>query len=198
MSRAKKNTGNPSPILVRRQGSVAELKLNRPECLNAFNGELATDLGRALTQVSKDKSVRAVILRGEGRAFSSGGDLKLFHDLLPRADRGFQKISGLLNRAIQTIRSMPKPVIAGIHGPAFAAAFGLSLSCDLILATQSAKFSASYINIALTPNGSATVYLPRLIGWHRAAECFFYGAGPECPRGLRLGNCKSHRERRGV
>jgi 2-(1,2-epoxy-1,2-dihydrophenyl)acetyl-CoA isomerase len=99
----------------------------------------------------------------------------MFHDHLPRADRVFRKISGLLNGAIRMIRTMPKPVIAGIHGPAYAAAFGLALSCDLILASESARLSASFINIALTPNGGATIFLPRLMGWRRAAECFFTG-----------------------
>ena len=162
-------------VLFKKIGAVAELSLNRPEALNVFNVELATALGKSLARVAKDRSIRCVILKGEGRGFSAGGDLKMFHRLLPRADLGFKKISQLLNQAIQTIRTMPKPVIAGIHGPAFAAAFGLSLSCDLILASQNAKLSASYINIALTPNGSATLYLPRLVGWHRANELFFTG-----------------------
>ncbi len=162
-------------ILLKQENHMAEICLNRPESLNAFNVSLATELGKILGQVAKDKKIRAVILRGKGRAFSAGGDLKMFHEMLPRADRGFQKISSLLNHAVQTIRKMPKPVIAGIHGPAYAAAFGLALSCDLILASESAKFSASYINVALTPNGSATIYLPRLVGWHRAAELFFTG-----------------------
>ncbi len=162
-------------ILLTQREQIAEIRLNRPDALNAFNVELATELGRALTKVAKDKNIRAVILRGEGRAFSAGGDLKMFHQLLPRADVGFKKISSLLNQAIKAIRTMQKPVIAGIHGPAFAAAFGLSLACDLILASESAKLSASYINIALTPNGSATVYLPRLVGIHRASELFFTG-----------------------
>lgn len=162
-------------VLITKKDSVAEIRLNRPETLNALNVELSEALGTALASTAKDKGVRAVILRGEGRAFSAGGDLKMFHQHLPRADRAFRRISGLLNKAIRSIRTMPKPVIAGIHGPAYAAAFGLSLACDLILASESARLSASYINIALTPNGSATIYLPRLVGWHRAAECFFTG-----------------------
>ncbi|MFO1518655.1 MAG: enoyl-CoA hydratase-related protein [bacterium] len=158
-----------------REGAVAEIRLNRPEALNAFNVELAEELGRALNRAAKEKEVRAVVIRGEGRAFSAGGDLKMFHRMLPRADRGFHKISALLHSAVKTIRTMPKPVIAGVHGPAFAAAFGLTLACDLILASESSTFSASYINVALTPNGSATLYLPRLVGCHRASELFFTG-----------------------
>jgi 2-(1,2-epoxy-1,2-dihydrophenyl)acetyl-CoA isomerase len=162
-------------IRVKKEGSVAEIRLDRPKSLNAFNIELATELGTALQQVAKDSSIRAVILRGEGRAFSAGGDLKMFYEELPKPDRAFKKISGLLHGAVKTIRAMPKPVIAGVNGPAYAAAFGLALSCDLILASESAKFSASFINIALCPNGSASFYLPRLIGFHRATECLFTG-----------------------
>src|SRR5262249_53848005 len=98
-------------VLLKQEGSVAEIRLNRPQSLNAINVELATDLGRALKRLSEDSSVRAVILRGAGRAFSAGGDLKMFHEHLPRADRVFRKISGLLNQAIRMIRTMPKPVI---------------------------------------------------------------------------------------
>lgn len=170
----KKKSRSPY-VLLQKKGAIAEIRLNRPESLNAFHVELATELGRALKTVSQDSSVRAVILRGEGRAFSAGGDLKMFHGMLPRADKGFRKISAVLNQAIRTIRTMPKPVIAGVHGPAYAAAFGLTLACDLIVASEFARFSASYINVALTPNGGATIYLPRLIGWHRAAEMFFTG-----------------------
>ncbi len=155
------------------QGSVAEIRLNRPEVMNAFNIELATELGEALKMLAQDKSIRAVILRGEGKAFSAGGDLKMFHANLPKVAPTFRKITTLLNEAIHLIRTMPKPVIAGVHGPAFAAAFGLTLACDLILASESTQFSASYLNIGLCPNGSASLFLPRLVGFHRANELFF-------------------------
>lgn len=154
-------------------GEIAEIRLNRPEAMNAFNIELATELGRALKLAAEDKKIRAVILRGEGKAFSGGGDLKMFHAKLPKPAATFRKITTLLNQAIHLIRTMPKPVIAAVHGPAFAAAFGLTLSCDLIFASESAKFSASYLNIALCPNGSASLFLPRLVGFHRANEMFF-------------------------
>lgn len=155
------------------QDSVAEIRLNRPDQMNAFNVELATELGLALKEVAQDTKIRAVVLRGEGKAFSAGGDLKMFHATLPKPAPAFRKITTLLNSAIHWIRTMPKPVIAGVHGPAFAAAFGLTLSCDLILASESARFSASYLNIALCPNGSASLLLPRLVGFHRANELFF-------------------------
>ncbi len=171
----KKAPVSDSSILITQKESVAEIRLNRPEVLNAFNVDLAENLGSTLKKVSKDKSIRAVILRGEGRGFSAGGDLKMFHQMLPRADLGFRKISALLNQAVIEIRTMAKPVIAGVHGPAFAAGFGLILSCDLILASKSATFSASFIQRALTPNGSSTIFLPRMIGLRRANECFFTG-----------------------
>jgi len=172
---AKKIKETWDTLLLKREGAVAQILLNRPESLNSFDIPLATELGAVLKKLAKDTKVRAVILRGAGRAFSAGGDLKIFHGMLPRADRGFRKISQLLHGAVQTIRTMPQPVIAGVHGPAHAAAFGLTLACDLILASEAAQFSASYINMALTPNGSATIFLPRLVGWHRASELFFTG-----------------------
>lgn len=155
------------------KGAVAEIRLNRPEAMNAFNIELATELGQALKRAAQDKAVRAVVIRGEGKSFSAGGDLKMFHAQLPQPAPAFRKITNLLNAAIQSIRTMPKPVVVGVHGPAFAAAFGLTLACDLIVASHSARFSASYLNIALCPNGSASLFLPRLVGFHRANELFF-------------------------
>ncbi len=174
MPKSKKDT-KLNLIKYQVQDAVAEIRLNRPELLNPFNIELATQLGIALQKVADDKKIRAVLIRGEGKAFSAGGDLKMFHSLLPRADKGFQKISSLLGQAILLIRKMSKPVIAGVQGSAFAAGFGLTLACDLILAAESAKLSASFINMALTPNGSSTIYLPRLVGFHRANEMFFTG-----------------------
>ena len=162
-----------STVMLNVLGNVAEIRLNRPEAMNAFNVELATELGQALKEVALDKKVRAVILRGEGKAFSAGGDLKMFHAQLPKPAAAFRKITTLLNGAIHLIRTMPKPVIVGVHGPAFAADFGLTLSCDLIVASHSARFSASYLNIALCPNGSASLFLPRLVGFHRANELLF-------------------------
>lgn len=160
---------------LRYYNAVAEICLNRPEVMNAFSIELATELGRALKQVAQNKKVRAVVIRGAGKAFSAGGDLKKFYAALPKVSPLFSKVSALLNTAIQSIRNMSKPVIAGVHGPAFAAAFGLTLACDVILASESAKFSASYSNIALCPNASASIYLPRIVGFHRANELFFTG-----------------------
>src|SRR3990167_9887043 len=146
-----------------RRESVVQISLNRPDCLNAFNQELAIELVSALQQISKDRAVRAVILRGEGKAFSAGGDLKMFYEKRKKAAPLFRKISQCLNQAIKLIRTMPKPVLIGVHGPAYAAGFGLALSGDLILASESAKLSASFINIALCPNGSSSLYLPRLV-----------------------------------
>ncbi len=169
----KKKIKELSLIQMTRREAVVEISLNRPDCLNAFNVNLATQLGQALQQVAKDRSVRAVIIRGEGKAFSAGGDLKMFYENKKNASPLFKKISSLLNQAVKIVRTMPKPVIVGIHGPAYAAGFGFALSADLILVSESAKLSASFINIALAPNGSSSLFLPRLVGWRRASECFF-------------------------
>ncbi len=162
-------------LLLEHQGPVVQVYLNRPETKNAFNMELAGELGEALREIAQDKNIRAVILRGKGGAFSSGGDLKMFHAALPKPAPAFRKISTLLNAAIKLIRGMPKPVIAGLQGPAYAAAFGLTLACDLIFASELATLSASYIKVALCPNASASLFLPRLVGFHRASEALLTG-----------------------
>src|SRR4029450_8657382 len=99
---ARKGKSKFQWVKLLQKGDLAEIRLNRPESLNAFHVYLAADLGLALKEVSKDKGIRAVILRGEGRAFSAGGDLKMFRELLPRARRSFRKLSPPCHQRIKT------------------------------------------------------------------------------------------------
>ncbi len=174
-------------ILKKREGPALTLILNRPEVHNAFNFELAKALAMALKEASKNKEIRVVVLRGAGKAFSAGGDLKVFQQNLKTSDQAFRKVSTYLNQAILQIRNMPQPVIAAVTGPAYAAAFGLALACDFVVATHGSTLSPSFINIALSPNASTTYFLPRLIGTRRATEALMRGKVFTASEALQLG-----------
>lgn len=174
-------------ILKKTEGRVLTLILNRPKAFNAFNLELAEALGAALQEAAADENVRVVILRGGGKAFSAGGDIKMFHKDLEAGSSEFRRVFPLLNDAIRAIRNLPKPVIAAVQGPAYAAGFGLALSCDLVVASHGSKLSPSFLNIGLAPNASSTFFLPRLIGWRRATEAFMRAEVFSATEALALG-----------
>ena len=162
-------------ILEKTEGACRTLIFNRPERLNAISIELAEGLRDALRQAAEDPQVRVVVLRGAGRAFSAGGDLQYLKTHRNNADQIFKTISHFLNEVAQIITTMPKPVVAAIHGPAFAAGFGGALTCDILVATKGSQLSPSFINIAIAPNASTTYFLPRILGPKIAAEAFIRG-----------------------
>jgi 2-(1,2-epoxy-1,2-dihydrophenyl)acetyl-CoA isomerase len=166
---------NNQAIHIEKSGPITTIFFNRPRAKNALNLELVSNLIQVLKAARDEKKTRVVVLRGKGNAFSAGGDLKHFHQHLTKSDQEFRKISSLLNKAVDLISTMPKPVLAAIEGPAYAAGFGLALACDILVASHNATLSPSFINIALSPNASSSYFLPRIIGIRRATEAFFTG-----------------------
>lgn len=146
--------------------AVAILTLNRPAAANAISLELANRLLAATLDIAPDRSVRAVILRGEGPAFCGGGDLKSFVTVTDMA-RHLQAVAVPLHGAIQTLNALNAPVVSAVHG--FAAGAGLSLACvaDVVLASEDARFHFAYGAVGLSPDGGASWLLPRLIGTRR-------------------------------
>jgi len=163
-----------SPLLVARDGPVATLTLNRPEQLNTLDFPLMDALIAAAADVAADTSLRVVVLRGAGKHFMAGGDLKTFAGELqkPPAQRNadFQAIINRLHAAIEALHRMPHPVVCGVQGAV--AGFGLSLmnASDLVIAADSAYFASAYRNIALTADGGGSWSLPRIVGMRRAME----------------------------
>lgn len=174
-------------ILQETQGSCQTIILNRPESRNAFNFELAEALAEALARAARDTQIRAVLLRGAGESFSAGGDLKLFHQNLEKSFEAFQRVTTHLNHAITEIVTMPKPVIAAVQGPAYAAGFGVAIACDLVVASLGSKLSPSFVNIALAPNAGSTFFLPRILGPRLAIEAFMTGRVFSAPEAKDLG-----------
>ena len=173
---------------VSRRGSGAIVELNRPEQLNAWDLQLGLDLRAALEEASADEAVRAVMLTGAGRAFSSGADLSE-----QRADDGqgeFDLSSRLRERyhpIILAIRGMPKPVIAAVNGPAAGIGCSLALACDLVVAAESAYFLLAFVNIGLVPDGGSTAFVPARVGLARAMEMALLGERVPAPRALEWG-----------
>jgi 2-(1,2-epoxy-1,2-dihydrophenyl)acetyl-CoA isomerase len=168
---------------------AATILLNRPDSLNAWNEQFGRDLLDAVQTVSGDEGVRAVMITGAGRAFSSGADLK--EQRSDNEDDGLPDLSKRLKEiyhpVITGIREMPKPVVAAVNGPAVGIGCSLALDCDLILAADSSYFLLAFVNIGLVPDGGSTLILPARIGFARAAEMGLLGERVAAQRALEWG-----------
>lgn len=161
---------DPPILLETSEEGVATLTLNRPDAANAINLDFAMTLERLAATLEADHGVRAVLVRGTGRMFCGGGDLKDFDtkgDALPAYLR---QLTGHLHAGIATLARLDAPVVAAVHGAAAGAGLGLALACDLVIAAASARFVMAYTKAGVSPDGSITWSLPRLVGQHRALE----------------------------
>ncbi len=178
-------------VLLEREGAVATLVLNRPESLNALDLAMMDALVEHTTALAADNSVRCVVVRGAGKHFMAGGDIKMFGQELaiPAVERQARctRMIENLHAAIENLHRMPHPVLASVHGAV--AGFGLSLmcACDLVIAADSTYFNSAYRHIALTPDGGATYTLPRLVGTKKAMEILLLGERFDANEALRLG-----------
>jgi 2-(1,2-epoxy-1,2-dihydrophenyl)acetyl-CoA isomerase len=150
--------------------NIARITLNRPDSANALNAEMGKDLMHAALQCSEDPNIRAVILTGAGRMFSGGGDLKSFAAHDENLAYHLKEVTTYLHAAVSRFTRMDAPVIAAVNGTAAGAGMSLACFCDLVLAAESAKFTMAYTRVGLTPDGSSTYFLPRIVGLKRALE----------------------------
>jgi 2-(1,2-epoxy-1,2-dihydrophenyl)acetyl-CoA isomerase len=165
-------------VTMRHADGAATIELNRPEALNAWNAQLGADLLGALRDAAEDDSVRAVLLTGAGRGFSSGADLKDISGGDTTADGRpdiYKTLTERYHPIMHAIREMPKPVIAAVNGPAVGIGCSLALCSDLILAGESAYFLLAFVNIGLVPDGGSSLFLPTRIGMARATELSMLG-----------------------
>src|SRR4051794_41089234 len=157
-------------------GAAAAIELNRPESLNAWNDQLGVDLRAAIERVASDEEIRAVLLRGTGRAFSSGADLReLLNPTTEQRPEVYRVLTEWYNPIIVGVRRMPKPVVAAVHGPAVGIGCSLALASDFITATETAYFLLAFVNIGLAPDGGACPFLAARVGAARAAEMAMLG-----------------------
>lgn len=149
---------------------VAEITLNRPDAANAFDADLFREFNDAVLRCDADAAVRAVIVTGSGRFFCAGGDLKSFAAQGDDLPRHLKEMTLLFHGAVSRLNRMDAPVIMAVNGVAAGAGFSLAMAGDLALAAESARFTMAYTRAGLTPDGSSTYFLPRLVGLRRAKE----------------------------
>jgi len=174
---------------LRIEDGVAEITLNRPDRLNAWNAQFGDELREALLKDAGQDSVRSVLITGAGRGFSSGADLK---EMLEQGAAGEIPDVGDMLRTryhpiIKGIRELPKPVVAAVNGPAVGIGCSLALACDLIWAAESAVFGLAFVNIGLVPDGGSTFLVPVAAGKARALEMALLGEPIPAARALEWG-----------
>jgi 2-(1,2-epoxy-1,2-dihydrophenyl)acetyl-CoA isomerase len=153
-------------LLIDRDGAVATVTLNRPAALNAFSRELRVALRDVVLELSRDDSVRAVVLTGAGRGFSAGQDVRELNE--PTDVEPIHPIVDDLNQILLTLVEMPKPVIAAVNGVAAGAGAGLAFAADFRFASRTASFLLAFANVGLTLDSGTSWTLPRLVGTARA------------------------------
>ena len=172
---------------------VATITLNRPAVLNAINSQMIEELQAVMNIIQDNAAVRAVVLTGAGRGFCSGADLKARQRAKPSEvapdgdDLGAQRLRRTLNPLILAIRTIEKPFLAAVNGVAAGAGCNLALACDIVLASDTARFGNVFTRIGLIPDCGGHFFLPRLIGFHKAAELMFTGDIIEAHEAERLG-----------
>ncbi|HEX2480658.1 MAG TPA: enoyl-CoA hydratase-related protein [Methylomirabilota bacterium] len=159
-------------ILTACADGVATLTLNRPEVRNALNMTMRRDLEVALAQLDEDRDVRVVVVRGAGEHFCAGGDVKLMRDHPMTAAEGQSRVEAI-NRAILALARLRVPTIAMVDGAAAGAGCNLALACDLVVASDRARFGELFARIGLIPDAGGTFFLPRRVGLARAKELVF-------------------------
>ncbi len=163
-------------IRIEEHDGYAELILDRPDRLNAIDEQMAEELCDALGRIATREEVRAVLLRGEGRAFSAGGDVKaMCQELEDAPGEFFEEPLRKIHQAARALAELPRPVVGALHGFASGAGFNLALSCDLLVCSRETRFNQAFIRIGVVPDTGGTFFLPRLVGNARAREMFMLG-----------------------
>ncbi len=177
-------------IEVQRRGAATIIRLNRPDALNAWDTTLATELLAAVRAVADDDAVRAVCVTGSGRAFSSGADLRELTGRPRTADGqldAYTTLTTLYHPILTGLRTMAKPVLAAINGPAAGIGCSLALACDLLVAARSSYLLLASANIGLVPDGGATALIAARSGGGRAMTMALRGQRVGAPEALRCG-----------
>lgn len=164
-----------NPILLESNNGIATITLNRPESLNALDKQLAIEFLDSLKKAKDDPNSNVLVIRGAGKAFMAGGDIKIFHQATSSGNSSdvktmVDKIITLAHESITIISTMPKPVIASVHGSVAGIGLSLALACDLVISASETVFTLAYPKIGASPDGSSTYSLPRMVGLKKAME----------------------------
>jgi 2-(1,2-epoxy-1,2-dihydrophenyl)acetyl-CoA isomerase len=158
------------PVVLRQDGEITKLVLNRPEAFNALNVDVMENLNQHLVALAMDDAVRAIVITGAGKAFCAGGDLKWMLAFPGGLEPGLHALAAPFHQAVVEIRRMSKPVIAAVNGVAAGGGLSLALACDFRVMAKGARFVQAYTSNGLCIDGGGTFHLPRLVGLARALE----------------------------
>ncbi len=175
-------------ILTSVADGIGTITLNRPDRLNAFEGEMREELVQATREIVGHPDVRAIVLTGAGRAFCAGADVDYMGDALERED--YDKAMGLVlsgGEVVRMLRQAPQPVLGSLNGPAAGGGANLALACDLRLASEHAAIGQVFHKIGVHPDMGGTYFLPRLVGQSKALELIWSAAMIPAQRCLELG-----------
>ena len=166
-------------------GSVLKISINRPKVFNSINTGLAKELQQALDIAKTDNAIRAVLITGEGKAFSTGQDIAELLD--PNGPELSKILSENFNPIVKKIRGLNKPVVAAVNGVAAGAGANIALACDIVIAAESTNFIQIFSKIGLIPDAGGTHILPRLIGWQKATAIMMLGEPVSASDAERMG-----------
>ncbi len=159
--------------------NIAYITLNRPDRLNSFDLKLGEELYNVLKDITKNVNTKAVVIKGTGKGFCGGGDVKEKSQFL-------RKLTKTIHKCVIEMRNMEKPVIAAVNGYAFGAGLSLAIACDIIISVKDAKFCTAFIGIGLAP-GCGTQFFTNLVGYQRACEYIFTSKTFTAEQALELG-----------
>jgi enoyl-CoA hydratase len=161
-------------ILYEKKGNVATIILNRPNAMNALTRTMFLEIGNALDDAEYDNNIRVVVLKGAGRGFCAGIDLKMASEMTSLFDQ--QELFRTGNKMVsEKIEGMGKPVIAQVHGACLAGGFEIMMSTDLVVAAEDAKIGDQHVNVALFGGGACAYRLSLLVGLRKAKEIILLG-----------------------
>ena len=172
-------------LLVDRADGIATVTMNRPEARNALDLTMREEMLGALDEIERDSAVRVMLLTGAGGHFSAGGDVKSMQKKHTAAE-GRARVE-MLNRFVLRLFNFPKPTIAMVDGFAVGAGCNIALGCDLLIASDRARFGEVFAKIGLVPDGGGTWLLPRLVGLAKAKELVFSADIIDAAEALRIG-----------
>ncbi len=174
-------------ILFEQQGTIGTMTFNRPAVFNAMNDELILGMRDLTAKLMSSTTLRALIVKGAGKAFVAGGDVGLFYQRRDVIADEVKPLGDALHAGIINIRNLPFPVIAQIHGAVAGAGLSVALACDFAIADESASFTTAYSKIGLSPDGGSTFFLPRIVGMKKAAELVMLSDALNATQALELG-----------
>jgi len=175
-------------VIFRREDQVEVVTLNRPQRLNALTYNMLHLLAQRFEELEQDDDVRAVVLTGEGRGFCTGADLgggggrqDVFTPM------GMRLSAQLYSRVVRAMADLEKPIVGAVNGDAAGAGCNIALACDLLVASENARFIQVFVRRGMVPDAGGTYFLPRLVGLAKAKELMFSGEAVDARRALELG-----------